>query len=515
MNHESGIDVDREIIVQLLRELRDLMKSRSERGEAGNKKAEGLYKRLDALVNRRGYPSDEEACGIVRDVVKYPPKYWNNNEFEELKTIFARYGDIINPWVSDMNFDEEAAASEKKHALTLEDFDGYLAEKGIDLRYNVISRTYENGGIAADDFTADTYSDLVNRYTKVSVDIVDMYAARLSRRNSYNPVLERVKSVSWDGVDRLEDLCDIIRIAPEDKLSRTLVRKWCCQAIALAQNEKDIQIAGQGVLVLQGAQNAGKSTLCRRLAFDDQSLFTDAPLRVDDRDSVSRITSRWICELSELGRIFRRNDSDAIKQFLTSPQDSFRVPYGRHDETHPRRVSFIATLNPHGDDYRYLSGDGGDRRFWTVLCQIPEGVHFDFAKENALDIKKMWRQAFDEVNDLGDAAFKLTDEEMAQLVTRNKEYAKPIPGEEELRDILAEVEHRNSKGRKAYKYILVSASQLKMEYEHHLRNVGILQISAALSKLGFKQQSHRRYYFPVPIHSSLSVNGYSDETDAE
>lgn len=494
--------------------LRSLLKARAERGEAGSKKAEGLFKRIDKLMNETPVP-EEGLRGVVRDVYRYPVKYWTDTEKDKLTGIFGRYSEVSEPMLYDlMAGDGTEDEPEKKHSLTLEDFDSYLAEKGILLRYNSITRTYENGGITAADFTADCYSELVNRFNRVTFDVIDAYAARLSHQNAYNPVLEKLDGVTWDGIDRIAELCDIIRIDAADELSRTLVKKWCCQAVALAQNDGNAQLAGQGVLVLMGAQGAGKSTLCRKLAFDDATLYTDAKLKVDDRDSQARVTARWICELSELGRMFRSNDSDALKNFLTSTADSFRVPYGRRDESYPRRVNFIATLNPRGSDYRYLNDDGGDRRFWTVRCIIPDGVRFDFERENALDVCQLWRQAFEEVAERGRAAYELTDKELSELLKRNRQFTRPLPAEEELRDIIAQAETADENGRRRYKKVMQTATDIKANFDS-LRGFGVKQIAAALDRLGFEQDWRRRYEFWSPIHSPTSVYAAMAEKDAE
>ena len=502
------------LLAELLDSLRTLTKSRAERGEAGYKKASGLYERLDKLIKKGGYPSDEEARGIVRDVYRYPVKYWTDAEKNKLTDIISRYSAVAEPMLYDlMNGDGAEDEPEKKHSLTLEDFDGYLAEKGIELRYNSITRAYENGGISAADFTADCYSELVNRFNRVTFDVIDAYAARLSHRNAYNPVLEKLDGVTWDGIDRIAELCDIIRVDAADALSRTLVRKWCCQAIALAQNDSTTQLTAQGVLVLMGAQGAGKSTLCRKLAFNDATLYTDAKLKVDDRDSISRVTARWICELSELGRMFRSNDGDALKNFLTSSEDKFRRPYGMHDEEYPRRVSFIATLNPRGSDYRYLNDDGGDRRFWTVQCIIPDGVRFDFERENALNVCQLWRQAFEEVAERGPAAYELTDKELSELLKRNRQFTRPLPAEEELRDICAQAETADEYGRRRYKKTLQTATEIKANFDS-LRGFGVKQIAAALDRLGHEQDWRRRYEFWCPVHSPTSVYAALDEKKA-
>lgn len=493
--------------------LRSLLKSRSERGEAGSKKAEGLFKRIDKLMNETPVP-EEGLRGVVRDVYRYPVKYWTDAEKDKLTDILGRYSEVSEPMLYDLMAGDGAEDEpEKKHALTLEDVDAYFAAEGIELRFNVLSRQYETGGIDAGDMTTDAYSRLVNAYTRVTPEIIDMYAKRLSRMHSYNPVRERIEGVTWDGVDRVSTLCDAMRIDAGDGLSRVLVQKWLAQAVALALNEKDFGIAGQGVLVLEGPEGIGKSTLTRRLVFNDLDLWTDEDLHIADKDSKMHITSKWIAELSELGKVFRRNDGDAIKRFITAPRDSFRVPYGRQEETHPRRVSFFGTLNPKGNDFRYLSGDDVNRRFWTVIGHFSNGIKLDFEKINTLDMAQLWRQSYDDVMNRGPLAYELTKNESDALAERNKQFAKPLPAEEELRDIIAKADLTDIYGKALYRLGPVTASDIIKDNDS-LKRFTIQQIGAAMNKLGFEQDRRRRYNFWRPVYTVTSVYGQAEERAA-
>lgn len=496
--------------------LQNLMGERAGRGNPGGTKAEGIRKKLAAVAAPDAKPdeNDEAAKKAVREVLSY--RYFDDAEQSTLKRVLESFATFV-PWLHEeteklLKKDEDA--DEKKHAMTLEDFDAYCAEQGIELRYNVLSRHYDTGGIDAEDLVTDAYSNLVNVYTRVTPDICHSYAKRLSRMHSYNPVMERLSAVRWDGVDRVTTLCDAMRIDADDSLSRVLVRKWLCQAVALAQNEKDFGIAAQGVLVLQGPEGIGKSTLVQRLVFGDLDLWTDETLHVNDKDSKMHVTSKWIAEMPELGQVFRRNDADAIKRFLTAPRDSFRVPYAKDEETHPRRVSFFGTLNPKGGDYRYLSGDDTNRRFWTVIGHYPKGTKLDHKAINEMDMVQLWRQSFEDVRENGPSAYELTKAEQDALITRNKNYSKPLPAEEELRDIIAKADLTDIYGKAFYKLGLATATDIIKDNDS-LKRFSIQQIGAALNKLGFEQDRRRRYNFWRPVYSETSVFGQAEKRAAK
>lgn len=489
-----------------------LLKAADRRGQPGTVKAAKLARELEKILSESGSVADLKKAMLAGINHLTKDGYANEEEFQELSAMF----DFLPDDLKQRFKDGEETADKKKTALTLTDMQEYLnSEAKVSISYNEVTREFENGGINPDSLTTKAYSDLVNRYSRVTPDIIERYCAYISRENTYNPVLDKIKGIVWDKVDRIAELCEVLRIAADDELSRKLVRTWCCQTIALINNKEDKPIAGQGILILQTPQDAGKSTLVRKLAFDDPDLYTDAGLKVGDRDSVARITSKWLAELSEIGNIFRSNDPDALKQFLTSPKDQFRVPYGRHDETHARRVSFIGTLNPKGGDRRYLSDDGGDRRYWTVLCQVNEGERFDIERENQIDMAQLWRQAFELVQTEGEKAYRLTKDETNMLIARNREYMKPIAAEAELRDIIEQSFRKDHHGKPKYKLSFLTVTEIKKIYSDELKTFSAEKIGAALKRLGYVQDRRRRYQFPVPVFTSLSVDGSAEDAEED
>ncbi len=474
--------------------------------EQKNPTARNSEKFLSLALALRDALTDEQAFKASKRFTEWVFAYGSADNIREVKEILEQTGnaEIVQDTVKKL-----AKDSEKKRALTLEDFEKYLDERGIKLSCNVISNSYEIEGADQENLPIDSYSDLVNQYTHVTKDITAAYAARISRKYSFNPVMRYLDGIVWDGKDRISELCDIIRIKPEDHFSRLLVRKWCCQAIRMAQNDFINGIEAQGVLTLISAQGAGKSTLTRRLGFNDPTLTTDTPLIVNDRDSVARITSYWIAELAELGAVFKKNDPDALKQFITSPSDRFRLPYGHEDTIRPRRTSFIATLNPVGDNAKFLKDHSGNRRWWTVECELPtEGKHafrFDFDAEDELDYKQLWAQALDEVNRNGETAYKLTAEELQALNLRNAAFEEPLPAEEELRDIVDSIMREDST---KWAFEDLTSSEIIGKFKDEFPTIGKFdarKVSAALKKMGFEQKRGRRYSFPCRKYAHNST----------
>jgi predicted P-loop ATPase len=134
-----------------------------------------------------------------------------------------------------------------------------------------------------------------------------------------------------------------------------------------------------------GAQKIGKSKFVKWLNPLTQ-YYADTSINPDDKDSVMRLATKWVCELPELGAITRRADREALKAFLSKEEITIRRPYGRNDETRPVLASFVGTFNNEGG---ILNDSTGSRRF--VISEIQKITWDDYLK---IDINQLWAQLF-------------------------------------------------------------------------------------------------------------------------
>lgn len=232
-----------------------------------------------------------------------------------------------------------------------------------------------------------------------------------------HPVAEWLRGLdSWDGTDRAplivsmlspRSLTDKPLSAADEALYATLVRKWLRAAVraALVPASATKGVAAQGVLVLSGAQGAGKTSFFKWLAGGDDYFAEALTINPADKDSVMGSTRRWIGEMGELDATFRRADIAQLKGFLTKAVDSFRPPYAADVQDNPRRSVFCATCN-----FDQMLGDeSGNRRWWN----IPVGdIPFMTTEDEPLR-RAIWAQAVAEVQ--AEEAHWLTRQESEHL----------------------------------------------------------------------------------------------------
>ena len=370
-----------------------------------------------------------------------------------------------------------------KRRLTWRDLQGEIMQRGWRLRQNVITGNIdaeEQPGkkVFLDDMLADLFSDLGDTYTGVTLQALPLYMARVARENKYNPVLDCLSDFAWDGKDRIGELYALLGIQ-EDDLSRTLLKKWLLQTVALLFNGDGEPYGADGVLVLNGPQGSGKTSLFRRLALRPDWFREGAIIKDNDKDTLRRCVTSWIVELGEVESTLK-SDVEALKAFVTSAKDAYRLPYGRSDIEAPRRASLCATCNSDA----YLLDLSGNRRWFTV----PVSRVIPYEEIQAFNAEQLWAQIYAIVSTMNPAqqaaCFRLTSEDRKQLEERNGGFVKPVKAEDEVRDIL------DAAKEKGYVFQLMTVTEWKDQHDT-LRHYSAQQISTALKQCGVIQRQKR------------------------
>lgn len=373
-----------------------------------------------------------------------------------------------------------------KNRITWETLMCEMALLGWSVQFNLISQEIEvnarsdtNRLMNMDDLTTVLHSNLSGSYKGCTLDNLHAYTTYIARENSYNPVLDFLAKQTWDGEDRLPALYDLMGIS-EDNLSKVLVLKWLLQTVALLFNDESSPYGADGVLVLNGGQGMGKTSLFRKLALRPEWFREGATIKDNDKDTTRRCVTVWIAELGEVESTLK-SDISALKAFITSEIDVYRPPYARNDRKVARRTSLCATCNSD----RYLIDPTGNRRWWSV----PVSVRMDYGKIQKFDTLQLWAQIYAIVSALDQkgraACYRLTPSEQEQLAIRNGEFEKPLKGEMECRDLIQEAIEKD------YTFELMTITQWRSENIDALRAYSVNQIGAALNHIGITMKRKR------------------------
>lgn len=405
---------------------------------------------------------------------------------------FAAYADEIGGLLLDGEnvklalWKEEFAALQKKvlsgrfpgskPPLDMETLTTILNLQGTSVRLNQISRELEIKGVdpkfdleqIKEQLPIILNDQLRDMYVCTKESIADLLGV-IGGINAFNPVLELLSSVEWDGKERLQEVIDILGIEDDDSLSVTLIFKWLWQTVALAMNNPQYPFGADGMLVLQGPQGIGKTSFVRHLGMRPDLCRLGQYIDPRDKDTTRRCCSAWIVELGEIESTMR-GDLERLKCFITSETDLYRLPYGRTDCKYPRRSSLIGTCNT----TKFLNDASGNRRFWTVPVR-----HIDLEHLNNLDVLQLWVEIKTQFVDRDLQGFRLTSDERAALAERNCAHEMPVRAQEEIEDIFADAEENPN----AYIWKEITVAEFKMNYDT-LRQYTVEQIGTALTKLG-------------------------------
>ena len=242
----------------------------------------------------------------------------------------------------------------------------------------------------------------------------------------YNPVEKYLRSGEWDGVDRHEELCNILGVT--DIRHQTYITKWLCQCVALGLNQEKNPIGADGVLVLQGPQGIGKTSVVRKITPYPRWFTEGASIDMSVKDTVITALSGWITELGELDTTLKKEQA-SLKAFVTRPEDRIRRPYARKDARTPRQTSFCGTVNPKD----YLKDETGSRRVWTVPVRKIDKVALHSLTREWVD--QLWYQTL-ALWQLDRNYFRLRDDELEELQNANREFEVALPYEMEIKALL-------------------------------------------------------------------------------
>lgn len=222
-------------------------------------------------------------------------------------------------------------------------------------------------------------------YCGMSPKVSDMgrVIVRVADHNKYNPVVDAIDGLKWDGTPRVDAWLSYYLGADQTEANRMFGRRWLVGAIARA---KEPGCKMDNMIILEGPQGLKKSSALRALSDGlVPHVFTDEMSDPNSKDAALQMQGAWIIEISELDS-FKRAEVSQIKAWLARQTDRLRRPYGKIVEEFPRSCVFAGTVNPVGNS-GYLKDPTGGRRFWPVMCKA---IDLDALSKDA---RQLWAEA--------------------------------------------------------------------------------------------------------------------------
>ena len=248
--------------------------------------------------------------------------------------------------------------------------DALLKHYGITVRHNEMTKEMDID-IPGETFSVDTemnaklehIKSLARKHNLTPSDLLG-HLTKIANERSFHPVRDWIDAQTWDGVDRLPDYYNSIKLAEDNPMKHTIMRKWALSLVAALYHRN---FSCEGVLTMQSSQGTGKTIWVEELIPREfHNIWNKDGVIIDtkNKDTLIKALGYWITELGEIDATFRRSDIEALKAFITEKVDVLRPPYAMTANKYPRRTAFYATVN----EQEFLQ-DNENRRFWVLRVQ--------------------------------------------------------------------------------------------------------------------------------------------------
>jgi len=198
------------------------------------------------------------------------------------------------------------------------------------------------------------------------------------RLNSFNPILDYLDGLKWDGVERIGTWMRDYMLAPDTDFVRAVSEMML---IASVRRVRQPGCKFDYMCVLESPEGKNKS---RGLAllYGDENFSDQSILNLTDKEMQEAFRGRWCIEAADLSGM-RKADVEKLKAQLSRRSDRARPAYGRAVIDIPRTAIPWGTTN----DEDYLRSQTGNRR----ILPVPVG-RIDIARL-ATDRDQLWAEA--------------------------------------------------------------------------------------------------------------------------
>lgn len=185
-----------------------------------------------------------------------------------------------------------------------------------------------------------------------------------------HPVRDWLRSLKWDGVSRVDRLTldgfrtEVPAGSEMEPLVSLIGRKLLVAMVARVMRPG---CKMDTMVVLTGGQGAFKSTVLETLV-PDKAWFARTKLDLTNKDGFLALRGKWLYEFAELSSM-KKTEAFISKGWLSNDVDTYRAPYARRAEDHPRQTVPVGTDN----EGEFLVDATGSRRFHPLpvtLCDV-------------------------------------------------------------------------------------------------------------------------------------------------
>lgn len=315
-------------------------------------------------------------------------------------------------------------------------------------------KLYYAGKLAEDHLDTDFAIDLEYAYgIAVPTALVTEVVVRTARRNAYHPVRDYLASLEHDGVSRCDRLLldgfGVASSPEQEPYFKKMAIKFLVSAVArVLRPGCDVQ----AMLVLTGAQGAGKSRGLRALA--GEQWFTDTSVDIGSKDAVLQIRGKWLFELAEMDSL-KKAENTRIKMWVSSPVDNIRPPFARHTIDIPRETVFAATTN----QPRFLTDATGSRRY--MVAHVQHKVNYAWIEANR---DQLWAEAV--ALYAAGTPWHWNFEEAIELQAFNEQYQERDPWDEVIRAGLGRLAWTDTTATQVLTIIIGKAAEHITKYDY-------------------------------------------------
>jgi len=246
---------------------------------------------------------------------------------------------------------------------------------------------------------------LFSCFAKVGKDMVYDAMIKVAKENTVDSASDYIRSLHWDGTDRLSSWLTKTYGTPNDKYHQAVGSNWLK---GLVKRITEPGCKFDYVLVLEGEQGTKKSTSLYILG---GNWHVETAMSTDSKDFFMQFAGKAIVEFSE-GETLSRTEVKRMKAIITMQTDKYRPPYERSSQEFPRRCVFAMTTN----QTEYLKDETGNRRWLPVTVALPE-ANIEWLAANR---DQLFAEAYHRVANLKETTYDFPKEEMLEAQEKRR-----------------------------------------------------------------------------------------------